>query len=149
EKDVDEAAERYITGAVEDFAEDARLGLVLHLPEEHHREEVREQLGSALRNYFSWRAEEARRELARTLRDGRLSLAIGLLFLVLCTAARQLALSITQGMITHVLDEGLLILGWVALWRPIQTFLYDWWPIRRRIRTLDRIVGLAGDLELR
>ena len=22
--------------------------------------------------------------------------------------------------------------GWVALWRPLEIFLYDWWPIRRK-----------------
>jgi hypothetical protein len=149
EKDLDDAAERYITGAVEDFGEEAPLGLVLHLPEPHRGDEVREQLASALRNYFGWRAEEARRELARVLRDGRVSLVIGLLFLVFCTGMRQLAVSFTDGMLTRLLDEGLLIIGWVALWRPIQTFLYDWWPIRRRRRTLDRIVRLAEDLQLR
>jgi hypothetical protein len=36
-----------------------------------------------------------------------------------------------------LLSEGLLIIGWVALWRPVESFLYDWWPILRRIRRLD------------
>ena len=31
----------------------------------------------------------------------------------------------------HILKEGLLIVGWVAMWRPLEIFLYDWWPIRR------------------
>ena len=24
--------------------------------------------------------------------------------------------------------------GWVALWRPMEIFLYDWWPIRGEVR---------------
>lgn len=68
---------------------------------------------------------------------------------MLCTLTRQLALHYTDGMATRLLDEGLLIIGWVALWRPIQTFLYDWWPIRRRLRTLRRVARLAADLQLR
>jgi hypothetical protein len=28
-----------------------------------------------------------------------------------------------------VLRENLLVGGWVAMWRPIEIFLYDWWPI--------------------
>lgn len=149
EKDLDDAAERYIIGAVENFPEDTPLQLMLHLPDEYRTTETREQLGSALRNYFGWRAEETRHDLARMLRDGRLSLVIGIAFLVLCTLTRQLALHYTDGVATHLLDEGLLIIGWVALWRPIQTFLYDWWPIRRRLRTLRRIVRLAADMQLR
>jgi hypothetical protein len=30
--------------------------------------------------------------------------------------------------------ESLTIVGWVAMWRPLQIFLYDWWPLGRRIR---------------
>jgi hypothetical protein len=148
EKDLDEAAERYIVGAVEDFPDDASLKLVLHLPEEHRQDEVREQLASALRNYFGWRVQETRRDLSHVLRDGRLTLLIGLSFLVFCTVSRQLAVHYTDGFMTTLLDEGLLIIGWVALWRPIQTFLYDWWPVRRRLRTLRRIVQLSTTLTL-
>jgi hypothetical protein len=36
-------------------------------------------------------------------------------------------------------EQGLFILGWVALWRPLEIFLYDWWPLARRIRLLERL----------
>ncbi len=28
----------------------------------------------------------------------------------------------------------MLIAGWVSMWKPIQTFLYDWWPVLRKAR---------------
>jgi hypothetical protein len=31
-----------------------------------------------------------------------------------------------------MIEESFLILGWVANWRPLEIFLYDWWPITRR-----------------
>lgn len=31
--------------------------------------------------------------------------------------------------------ESLTIVGWVAMWRPMQLFLYEWWPLARRIAT--------------
>lgn len=148
EKDLDEAAERYIVGAVENFPDGTPLQLQLHLPEEFRNQETREQLSTALHNYFGWRSEETRRDLARLLRDGRISLVIGLSFLVFCTVTRQLTVHYTDGMVTHLFDEGLLIIGWVALWRPIQTFLYDWWPIRRRLHTLRRVARLASELHI-
>ena len=43
---------------------------------------------------------------------------------------------------TRVLQESLLIGGWVAMWRPLEIFLYDWWPIvgqRRVYELLSRI----------
>ena len=39
----------------------------------------------------------------------------------------------------EILREGLIIAGWVAMWRPIQVFLYDWWPIVRRRRMLQNL----------
>ena len=33
---------------------------------------------------------------------------------------------------TQVVEESLLIFGWVANWRPIEIFLYEWWPVVRR-----------------
>lgn len=33
------------------------------------------------------------------------------------------------GDVSSFFAEGLIILGWVANWRPIEVFLYDWWPL--------------------
>ena len=30
-----------------------------------------------------------------------------------------------------MLREGLIIAGWVAMWRPMEIFLYEWWPLLR------------------
>jgi hypothetical protein len=27
--------------------------------------------------------------------------------------------------------------GWVAMWRPLEVWLHDWWPTRGEIRLLD------------
>jgi hypothetical protein len=44
------------------------------------------------------------------------------------------------------LAEGILICGWVAMWRPIQIFLYDWWPIARMIAVYKRLTRIAIDV---
>jgi hypothetical protein len=41
-----------------------------------------------------------------------------------------------------VLRESLFIGGWVAMWRPIEIFLYDWWPIRAEARRFDRLAAM-------
>ena len=40
---------------------------------------------------------------------------------------------------TEIVRESLLIGGWVAMWRPLEVFLYDWWPIRAEARLGDRL----------
>ena len=38
-----------------------------------------------------------------------------------------------------LIENSLVIGAWVALWRPIEIFLYDWWPIRAEARLYDRL----------
>jgi hypothetical protein len=43
------------------------------------------------------------------------------------------------GQFGDLLREGLILLGWVANWRPIEIFLYEWWPIVRHRNLLRRL----------
>ena len=42
----------------------------------------------------------------------------------------------------ELLKESVLIGGWVAMWRPIEIFLYDWWPILAEARLYDRLAAM-------
>ena len=44
-----------------------------------------------------------------------------------------------------IVKESLVVGGWVALWRPLEIFLYDWWPIRAEARLFDRL----GEMDVR
>jgi hypothetical protein len=46
----------------------------------------------------------------------------------------------------RVIEESLLIFCWVANWRPIEIFLYEWWPIIRR-QSVPAYFGSAGGLK--
>ena len=41
-----------------------------------------------------------------------------------------------------IIKESFVIGGWVALWRPLEIFLYDWWPIRAEARLFDRLASM-------
>lgn len=142
EKDLDDDAVEYIVAAVQEFPLKAPLRLHVHLPPEAVTEASSENIGRAIHNFFEYRTEVADRELRQKLREGRASLAIGLSFLFACIAARQVAATLGTGMFYDILQEGLLISGWVAMWRPIQIFLYDWWPIRNRGRLYHKLSHL-------
>jgi hypothetical protein len=52
---------------------------------------------------------------------------IGIVVLSVCVADGRLALAaLGDTEFARVLQEGLIILGWVANWRPIEIFLYEW-----------------------
>ena len=78
------------------------------------------------------------RRLHSELRRGRRSLLIGLVFLVVCLIAREILPLADEGA-GRILREGLLIVGWVAMWGPLDVFLYGWWPIAAHRRMFDRL----------
>jgi len=88
------------------------------------------------------RLDMTERRLRRYFRDGRISLAAGLVFLFVCIALRQLALAVGRGLAAEIADEGLYIVGWVAMWRPLEVFLYDWRPIRHRARLYAKLARI-------
>ena len=98
-------------------------------------------LGESIDNYFGYEAQMAEHELKRLLRLGRTSLLVGLGFLSLCTFGAKALGALGGGPSPYldVLREGLIIAGWVAMWRPLQIFLYEWWPITRRRRMLQNL----------
>lgn len=127
EKDLEPAAETYIDDAVREVGPHQPCRLLVHLPEAECHTADAKTLPEAIANYFQYRAQQSRVELRRLLRRGVISLAIGLAFMFACLSLRRW---VAAGNDYDVLREGLLLIGWVALWRPIEVFLYEWWPIR-------------------
>jgi len=139
ERDLDQDAEDYIVGSAEETARQRPLSLVIHLPADQLPQSGAPDLGEAIHHYFAYREAHERRRLRLLFRDGRIALATGLAFLFACVLLRELALSSSSGAVADILGEGLLIIGWVAMWRPLEIFLYEWVPLRRRCRILAKL----------
>lgn len=137
DKDLDAAAEEYIVEAVQELGVRRRNKLVLYLQTIAPGDA--DTIPTAIHHYFDYRARQAGSDLHRLLRFGLISLSIGLLFLAACLMLRQL---LAQRAVSQIVIEGLLIVGWVALWRPLEVFLYEWWPIRQRQRRFQHLAVL-------
>ena len=143
EKDLDPAAEAYIEDAVREIGPRQPCKLVVHLPPSERDSEDARTLPEALAHYFEYRARQTQVELRRLLGRGLASLLIGLAFMFACISMRRwLAEDGKYG----VLAEGLLLIGWVALWRPVEIFLYDWWPIRRQQKRFESIAKMPVEI---
>ncbi|MCB1502061.1 MAG: hypothetical protein KDK07_20130 [Bauldia sp.] len=142
-RDLAERAEDYIVGSARELPTKQAIEIVVHLPDEEAASLAAGQLAAAFRNYFEDRAEHAALELKNLLRVGRLSLVIGMAVLALALVVGTILSKLMEGMFGQYWIEGLVILGWVALWRPMEIFLYEWWPILRE-RNLYRRLAAAG-----
>lgn len=147
DKDIDDDAERYIVNAVRSFSLKTPLKLVFQLPSQHHME-ASETLPYAIDSYFDFRASMARRDLRTALYEGRIALVLGLVFLFGCIGLRTLLSFLSEYTLGNIVLEGLSITGWVAMWRPIQIFLYDWWSLYRTRRIYDKIRDMPIEINL-
>jgi hypothetical protein len=142
EKDLDDDAEDYIVSWVRELAPDAPFDLVIYLPPEEAKSPETAGIGAAFQRYFEDRARRFDHEERELFRIGRRSLGIGVLALIACLSASQLlAPLIPYPTLARVVEESLIFVGWVINWRPLEIYLYDWWPIRRRARLYRRIAA--------
>ena len=137
ERDLDPKASDYIIDWATEVPADQSLAMVVHLGTPTPDTAL---VGDAVREYFRGRAVAKRRELSKLFRVGRISLVIGLAFLgVAIVAGETLAALLSKESYAWLAKESLVIGGWVALWRPLEIFLYDWWPLRAQAKLYDRL----------
>ena len=132
EKDLDSDAEEFILSWVQEFPLDEPVVLVVHLNELPADQNPQTDIEQGVHHYFAYRARLNRMEFGQLLKDGRQSLIIGVLFLATCLMAGHAIGGDESGTFRSIARESLTIAGWVAMWRPMQIYLYDWWPLRRR-----------------
>ena len=112
--------------------------LILHLPKPEEAKE--HQISEGFHEHFAFRRDEVEKELRRARRFGLGSLVIALVFLSVVILLVQIIKGyVPPGHLATTLTEGLTILGWVALWRPGELLLYEWYPLKRDARVFTKL----------
>ncbi len=146
-RDLSRGAEDFIVGWARELPPNASIGLRLHLRDEEASKADLAALKAAISRHFTYRAELVKGDQKELLAIGRVALLIGLCVLGACILARQVLVSILPGSpVSGILGEGLVIVGWVANWRPIEIFLYDWWPISRKRRLYEKLAAAGVEI---
>jgi hypothetical protein len=139
ERDLDPKLEGFIVDWSSEAPADVPLALLLRLDKPANPDDDANVVRDAIHQYFAQRANATRVRLRRLLRVGRVSLAIGLAVVTTFTIVAELMGRTDGSALRRALHESLLIGGWVAMWRPLEILLYDWWPIRAEARLFDRL----------
>jgi hypothetical protein len=140
-RDLDRDAVEFLESWALEFPPASHFRIIVHV-ETMPPEDPTSLVSEAMRNYFDYKSVLALRNMRLLLMEGRTSLLIGVAFLALCLLGADLLSEFTANAFFRLLKESLLIGGWVAMWRPLQIFLYDWWPVVRR-RRIYRNLGCA------
>ena len=143
EGDIDVDAERYIVEWAQDLPEDSDIAIVIHLQGAADPGKPRPDLAAAITGWFAAKARAESHALRALFRDGRLAFLIGFAGLSFCLFLSFLLSQRSEGPFARVLQESLVIIGWVVIWRPAEMFLYDWLPLLRRRRLYQRLARAA------
>lgn len=149
EKDLDDDAAEFILSWAQEFHRPEPVDLIIHLeklPDEHKTQKLVED---AVHHYFAYRARLNELEFKRLMKQGRISLLVGLSFLAACFLVINLIIPQQASPFSSFWKEGLTIAGWVAMWRPLQIYLYEWWPLRRRGQILAKLSRMAVEVRKR
>lgn len=144
DRDLDRDVEEFIVSWARESRRNLPFEVVIHLgtnPDPHRAQEAQD----AVRRYFVARAELKQRELHQLLRRAYFVLTIGVLFLTTCLSVAAMARRVFSEGTADIVREGMVIVGWVAMWRPLEIYLYDWWPFRKDWLLLQRL----ADAEVR
>lgn len=147
ERDLDHDAEEFIVSWAQEHPVHLPVKLVVHLRQAPETGDATQLLTESIHHYFDYKADLNRHEFRRLMREGWISLLVGLAFLGACTIAAQ-TLSSRFGEFQAVVQEGLTIIGWVAMWRPLDIYLYRWWPVRELGRIYRKLSAIPIEVNL-
>jgi hypothetical protein len=149
EKDLDDDAAEFILSWAMEYHRQEPVDLIVHLQKHVDGRNAQQLVEAAVHNYFAYRARLNVLEFKRLMKQGRLSLLVGLSFLVVCFVAAEWLVPKQPSAVPGFFREGLTIAGWVAMWRPLEIYLYEWWPLRRRGQILEKLSRMPVEVRKR
>jgi hypothetical protein len=133
-------AEEYLLQRVNDLPKNQPLRIVLHLPPAEAAQRSPADIAAALSNHFANRATMESKKIRELFRNGRRAAAIGFVVWSFCLfLAWHIPNVFPVRPLTHIVQQSFVILGWVAMWKPVEIILYDWLSPSRRQRLLRRL----------
>lgn len=139
EKGLNVNSEEYLVESAKELSSGVLREIVLYIDRSQLIDDGA-AIGAAIRGHFARRSTLLQRSLRRLVKRGLVSLIIGLSFLaVMFFVSQGLGELMGEHAFARIVREGLLIIGWVAMWKPLEILLYDWWPILSERRLFDRL----------
>jgi len=137
ERDLDSDVAEYIVASAEELPVKIPVKLVFWLAEPSPVEP--RDLAVGITRHFSFDRLRASRAVRAKRRQAHWMLVVGVLALAFFLALGELTRPWEDHPLGKVVNTGFMILGWVAMWRPLDALLYDWWPLVQRRRLFERL----------
>lgn len=148
ERDLDPEFVIYLVSAVEEFSLRTKMKIrILTSDKEDLKPENSLAIQEAIKAYFQYESRLAKSKLLKSHRTSRYFSLVGLLTLIICLSFAEFIHSFKFApAIANIASVSFVIIGWVAMWHPIEALFYDWWPIREQRQYFDKIASMAVEV---
>jgi hypothetical protein len=141
DRDLDRDAAQFIEEEFSEKLSAQTWHLHVHTQEAEDAE-LAADLQAAVEHYYERLAGSARYSLRNEIRLGQVALLAGLAIFLMSMTLRSLLTGVFHGGTPRMLDEGLIIIAWLALWRPAEWLVYGWVPLFRKRRLYERLAAI-------
>ncbi|ERI93965.1 hypothetical protein HMPREF1982_01273 [Clostridiales bacterium oral taxon 876 str. F0540] len=121
--------EEYILGCVKNYPLEEKVKIVIHIRKKDEKE--LDSLDDHIHKHFCNKLADIELSLKQQFKEWKINMTIGILFLVLCLVLVQVLEAFQHINFMKIIKEGLIIIGWVALWEPVTFILFSWRNLRR------------------
>jgi hypothetical protein len=140
ERALDRSAESYMLACAGKHRTTEPLRLLVHCPESlraHAADAI-----NGIHGHFRRAHAQGEQKFRRRLRIGGFALAAASGVLAGSFWLRSLLSAVKERPLVQGLSEGLLILGWVAMWRPVEILLFEHWESHLGHALLERLANI-------
>lgn len=146
ERDLDDDFVEYILSSVREGSVSSPMKFVIYVEEKEDPQLPKDTIREAIRGHFLYQVILEERNLKQYLKKAQIYFLIGFFVLATCLGiAQEMHVPNAPGY-WGVLREGIVIFGWVSIWKPIELILFDWYPLVEKYRYYKKIVSTEIDI---
>ncbi len=146
ERDLDDDLAEYILSSAKEIPLSTPFIMRFYISHIGEPELDENTIRDGVHEHFRYQVTLRQRELQQFAKRAQLFFVIGSLVLTLClTIAKQIPASNQTSL--AIIREGLVIFGWVSMWKPIELILFDWYPLFEKLRIYRKITLAPIDVK--
>jgi len=138
-RDLDEEFASYLENYIDEIPRKKSFKIQIEI-ENSFKDVSAEIIRDSIHEYYRYQIKIKRLQLSKGWKTAHLFLLIGLTILAICLGISYAIKDAETELISSTLKEGVVIFGWVSMWRPIESLLFDWYPFIDKIRDYRRIM---------
>lgn len=147
ERDLDESFFRYIMTSSKTVPRGKTMKILISIEKRPDSDYSETTIEDAIKRYLAYREDNQEIELQRFIKRTQIYLLLGLFILFACLGGAEKIPESDASWGLSVLREGLIVLGWVSIWKPIELIMYGWFPVYQELRLHRRLMQAQIDVD--